>query len=262
MDPAFQLHKFTELRFEYYVSGRMLWFNDTPAVAGMLLGYAVELSLKHALIAGGVRDQRLLKSHKIHKIFEECESRNLIPAVEASQDLLLYISDMFNQRYPSQVLETAAEAENRGHAVSWNLGLVCAYDELMIQLDESLRAQCADDAVSIGLLAAHFVNRVQGRCFFHCNVAALKNAQSYREALIMEYEGSAAKMRAEGRTEQTIAYNTGLHGERLKTLSAAPASLWRYDKLATALGPDFEALGQYGYARDFVYPGRTIKFRV
>jgi hypothetical protein len=262
MDPAFQRRKFTELRLEYYVSGRMLWFNDTSSMAGMLLGYAVELSLKYILIAAGVTNQRLLNSHKVHKLFLECMTRKLIPNVEASEDLLLYVSDMFNQRYPSQVVETATEVESRGHALAWNPGLICGYDDLMIQLDDSLRRQCEDDTVSIGLLAAHFVNRVQGRSFFHCNVAALKNTATYRDALVREYEGSADRMKAEGLTEQTVQYNLGLHRQRLETWSAAPASVWHYDKMATAVGPDFETLRHYPHAKTFAYPGRTVKHGV
>ncbi len=166
MDVAFQRKKFTELRFEYYVSGRMLWFSDTMSIAAMLLGYAVELSLKYALIVSGVSHKGLLHGHKPLDIFLKCVEVGALPKVETSNDLLQYVSDMFNQRYPSQVIETSAEANARGHAIAQTLDLILSYDDLVIQLDDALRAYCADDFVSIGLLAAHFVNRPQGRGVF------------------------------------------------------------------------------------------------
>ncbi len=207
MDETFQRRKFTELRFEYYVSGRILWFNDTMSIAGMLLGYAVELSLKYALIIAGIKHRGLLNGHKPLNLFLKCEEIKAIPNVQASTDLLQYVSDMFNRRYPSQVVKTSAEANARGHAIGQSLDLILAYDDLIIQIDDALRERCSDDSVSIGLLGAHFVNRPQGKGFFHCNVAALKNTDIYRVLLEREYAGAEEEMKKQGLTEQTISYN-------------------------------------------------------
>jgi hypothetical protein len=259
MDAAFQRKKFTELRFEYYVSGRMLWFNDTMSIAGMLLGYAVELSLKYALILAGVTHKRLLHGHKPLDLFQKCVEVKAIPNVHASTDLFQYVSDMFNQRYPSQVVETSAEANARGHAIGQSLDLILAYDDLVIQLDDALRVRCSDDSVSIGLLGAHFINRPQGRGFFHCNVAALKNTAVYRGILEKEYAGAEEHMKNQGLTEETISYNLENHRQGLKTWQGAPSSIWNYPKVSTAIGPDFESLKDTEYAKDFTYPGRVIK---
>lgn len=259
MDAAFQRKKFTELRFEYYVSGRMLWFSDTMSIAGMLLGYAVELSLKYALITAGISHKGLLHGHKPLDLFLKCMTVGVIPQVQASTDLLQYVSDMFNQRYPSQVIETSAEANARGHALGQSLDLILAYDDLVIQLDDALRARCSNDSVSIGLLAAHFVNRPQGRGFFHCNVAALKNTLIYRGLLEKEYMDAEGQMKKQGLTEETISYNLENHRQRLKTWEGAPSSIWNYQKVSTAIGPDFDSLKAAEYAKGFTYPGRVIK---
>jgi hypothetical protein len=258
MEAVFQRKKFTELRFEYYVSGRMLWFNDTMNIAGMLLGYAVELSLKYALILAGVTHKRLLHGHKHLDLFQKCVEIKAIPGVQASTDLLQYVSDIFNQRYPSQVLETSAEANARGNAIGQRLDLILSYDDLVIQLDDALRVRCSDDSVSIGLLGAHFINRPQGRGFFHCNVAALKNSAVYRCILEKGYAGAKGRMKNQGLTEETISYNLENHRQRLKTWQGAPSSIWNYPKVSTAIGPDFEALKDTEYAKDFTYPGRVI----
>ena len=259
MDAAFQRRKFTELRFEYYVSGRLLWFNDTMSIASMLLGYAIELSLKYALISSGVSHIGLLHSHKHLDLFLKCAEVGAIPRVQASNDLLQYVSDTFNLRYPSQVIETSAEANARGHALGQSADLILAYDDLVIQLDDALRALCADDSVSIGLLASHFVNRVQGRAFFHCNVAALKNTPIYRGLLEKEYMGAEEQMKKQGLTEETISYNLHNHTKRLKTWEGAPAAIWQYQKVSTSIGPDFDSLKATEYAKGFSYPGRVSK---
>ena len=100
----------------------MLWFSDTMSIAGLLLGYAVELSLKYALVIAGVTHKGLLHGHKPLDLFQKCVEVEAIPGVQASTDLLQYVSDMFNQRYPSQVVETSAEANARGHAIGRRLG--------------------------------------------------------------------------------------------------------------------------------------------
>ena len=258
MDAAYQRMKFTELRFEYYVSGRVLWFNDTMSIAAMLLGYAVELSLKYILIVTGELDKKLRNKHEHLNLYRKCEEVGAIPRGQVSTELLQYVEDMFTQRYPSQALRTSAAANDRGHAIGQSLDLILVYDDLVIQLDEILWSLCSDTSVLIGLQAAHFVNRVQGRHFFHCNVAALKNTETYRNLLKEEYAAASAKMRAQGHTEETISYNLRNQELRLETWDAAPASIWRYKGLKTATGPDFEALQPAQYAKDFAYPGRVV----
>lgn len=263
MDRQFQKRKFTELRLEYYAAGRMLWFNDTMSIAAMLLGYAVELSLKQALVVAGASDKdKILYSHVIPDLFAECSARGCVSRMEVSSDLLVYVSDMLNQRYPSQVTQAVLAAEQRGHAIGQSLDLIVAYDDFIIQLDDSLRTQCSDDSVSVGVLAAHFVNRVQGRAFFHCNVAALRNTDLYREILTGEYQGAEQQMRAQGLTEDTIFYNLTNQNARLKVWAGAPQSIWEYEKLSTRVGPDFDTLKSAKYSRDFVYPGRAVKHQV
>jgi hypothetical protein len=64
---------------------------------------------------------------------------------------------------------------------------------------------------------------------------------------------------AQGLTAETIAYNLSNHKLRLETWTQAPASIWRYEKISTAIGPDFDTLKSVRFAKDFTYPGRVIR---
>jgi hypothetical protein len=93
-------------------------------------------------------------------------------------------------------------------------------------------------------------------------VAALKNTSIYRGLLEKEYTGAGEKMKKQGLTDETISYNLNNHRERLKTWEGAPASIWQYQKVSTAIGFDFDSLKATEYAKGFIYPGRVTKTAV
>lgn len=260
MDTVFQKSKFTELRFEYYSTGRALWFSDAMSVGAMLLGYAVELTLKYSLIAAGCENKQLLNSHKMVPLWQECGQIGALPGVSASEALLHYVTYMFNRRYPSQILNTNKEASDRGHSVGQALDDILAYDDLMVQMDDSLRRRYSDDSLSIGILAAHFINRRSGQAFFHSNAAVLRNIAEYRAILEKEYASSEEKMRKEGRSEETIKYNLRLHKERLATWERAPTSIWRSGGFSVHFGDSPHQFTGSKNATNFSHPV-LIKFK-
>lgn len=257
MDRKYQLAKFTELRFEYYSAGRTLWFTDNMETAAILLGYAVELTLKQILAASG-NDQSLMHSHNVVSLYVKANEVILKGSVPVTEDLLHFVTDRLHHRYPRQVEESVANAQKRGHAVCLALDIIAAYDDLIIGMDEWLRKSYPGENVSLGLLAAHFVNRVTGRAVFHCNSAALSRTELYKALLSREYEGAESTMTHQGLTPETIRYNLANHKARLAAWAEAPNGLWVANHLTTRFGEVFYETADAMRASSFVYPGRYV----
>jgi hypothetical protein len=255
MDIKYQRRKFTELRFEYYTSGRTLWFSDTMSIAGMLLGHSIELTLKHILIEKNSLGPADKNSHFLLPLYKQCETLDAITPGTIPHDLIQYVSDMLNQRYPSMAVATQKAAQKRNHAIGNAITLIHPYDELTLLLDESLQKLCPRSDISIGRMAAHFVNRPQGRSFFHCNIAASRRYDLYRDTLLEEYKDAEARMRKDGLNDQTISYNLQLHQQRLSTWLKAPNSIWHYEKLHANFMGSLEDLSDVDFISDFQYPG-------
>lgn len=262
MDREYQLRKFTELRLEYYSGGRTLWFNDNMETAAILLGYAVELSLKQILVASGNDvDEKLMNTHNVVALYAKANEVAINNAVPTTQDLLNFVTDRLHHRYPRQVEQAVKNAQKRGHAVSLALGEIAAYDHLIIGLDEWLRENYGNENVSLGLLAAHFVQRATARAVFHCNSAALSNSETYKELLRSEYKNSEIEMQERGLTPETIQYNLSNQKQRLDTWLQAPDNLWNANHLTTRFGTSFEETPPHLLASTFKYPGRHIGAR-
>jgi len=264
MEKDWQRRKFKELRFEFYVSGRTLWFSDTMSIAAMLLGHSVELHLKQALIEHDVtlaEHKEIKRRHDLTKLYSICKENGVYDDVLVSDELIVYISDMLHQRYPSQSVEASIKAEERGHAISRGIGVIQAYDDLIIQFDDSLRRKYGDKEISLGVQASHFVNRYQGRAFFHCNIGALRNIQYYHQVLEAEYNGAEEKFKKEGQTPETIQYNLSSHKQRLETFKGAPNSIWIFNKLIPHFSMPAEPPTAGCISEGFVYPGKIHKIK-
>ncbi len=259
MDREYQLRKFTELRLEYYSAGRTIWFNDNMETAAILLGYAVELTLKQILVASGNDgDERLMNSHNILALYAKADESTLKGAFPVTQDLLHFVTDRLHHRYPRQVEQSVAKAQKRGHAICLALNVISAYDDLIIGLDEWLRENYENENTSLGVMAAHFVNRVTGRAVFHCNSAALNISQKYNALITSEYENAEKEMTEQGLTPDTIQYNLNNQKQRLETWANAPDGLWVASHLSTVFGSNFFETPQEMLASDFKYPGRHV----
>lgn len=137
MDRKYQMTKFCELRFEYYSAGRTLWFTDNLETAAILLGYAVELTLKQILVASG-NDKSLMNSHNVVSLYSKANEHALRGEVPVTDDLLHFVTDRLHHRYPRQVEEAASNAQKRGHAICLSLDVVASYDDMIMGLDEWL----------------------------------------------------------------------------------------------------------------------------
>lgn len=259
MDREYQLRKFTELRLEYYSAGRTIWFNDNMETAAILLGYAVELTLKQILVASGNDgDEKLMNSHNILALFDKADKTALKGAVPVTQDLLHFVTDRLHHRYPRQVEQSVKKAQHRGHAICLALNVISSYDDLIISLDEWLRENYKNENTSLGIVAAHFVNRVTGRAVFHCNSAALNISQKYNTIITSEYENSEQEMKKQGLTPETIQYNLNNHKQRLEAWTSAPDGLWIANHLTTVFGNTFFKTPQELLACNFKYPGSYV----
>jgi hypothetical protein len=260
MEASFRRIKFTELRFQYYTAGRMLWFNDSMETGALLLGYAVESHLKHGLCelkADAPKD--LLFKHEFLRLYRYCVKNEIFTTVNASDDLLHFIEDRFHQRYPLQAVETSKRASNRGHAVCLSLDLISIYDAFVIALDDWLSQRLADVSTSIGVMASHLVNQVKGRAFYHCNCPALQKLPEYLRVIEEDYDDSESKQIAEGKTRETIEYNLANQRARLKTLRGGASELWIYRAFSTRFAlPDLQ--GWKVDLSSFQYPGRLWQF--
>lgn len=262
MDREYQLRKFTGLRLEYYSAGRTIWFNDNMETAAILLGYAVELTIKQILVASGNDDdEKLMKSHNILTLFAKADETTLKGAVPVTQDLLHFVTDRLHHRYPRQVEQSVKKAQKRGHAICLALNIISAYDDLIISLDEWLREKYENENTSLGVIAAHFVNRVTGRAVFHCNSAALNISKKYNALITSEYENSEKEMKEQGLTPETIQYNLNNQKKRLEAWASAPDGLWVAKHLTTVFGSAFIETPQEMQACNFKYPGRHVDGR-
>ena len=259
MDREYQLRKFTELRFEYYSAGRTLWFNDNMETAAILLGYAVELCLKQILVASGNDgDKKLMNSHNVLKLYARADETTLKGAVPVTHDLLHFVTDRLHHKYPRQVEEAVANAQKRGHAICLALNVIAAYDDLIIGLDEWLRENYENENASLGVMGAHFVNRVTGRAVFHCNSAALNISHIYNALITSEYANAEKEMQEQGLSPETIQYNLNNQKQRLETWALAPDGLWVASHLTTVFGNNYVETPQEMRASDFKYPGRHV----
>jgi hypothetical protein len=68
MEKDWQRKKYKELRFEYYVAGRNLWFSDMMSVGAVLLGYSVEFHFKQALIEHDTKFEKDRRVSSLHNL--------------------------------------------------------------------------------------------------------------------------------------------------------------------------------------------------
>src|SRR5687767_4485197 len=107
----------TLLRFEFYVAARALWFNGCHSIGAMNFGYAAETSLKHLLAERqGATLSKETWRHNIEKLVNQCRELGLLDDY-LSDDIVHYLDDRLNFRYPSQRTATATEAHQRDHAI-------------------------------------------------------------------------------------------------------------------------------------------------
>ena len=250
MDDQQQIRDWTKQRYEYYVAGRTLWFNNQMEMGAMMLAYSVEAHMKQVLSQQKKPPRKLLYGHDILGLFEKSTELNLFTDLEVSNDLLRYAQDNFHRRYPSQTRETIQDAMSRGHCLAMDPCLIFAYDDLILQLDESVYRYSGTVKASIAARGATLVDCFDGRLFFHCNYPAIDRL----EYIIKLHEEALSTLLKE-EPEKIHEINKRSHKGRLVILSDK-------NKLLTAdiglvrVSPAQGSKSPCNYANDFTYPGR------
>ena len=249
MDIESNIREWTKQRYEYYVAGRTLWFNNQMQTGALMFAYAIEAHIKHLLSNHRNCPRKLLYSHDIPILFEKSIELDLFTDVEVSDDLLRYAQDNFHRRYPSQTNETIKAASDRGHALFMDPGLVIAYDDLILQMDYSIYKKFGTPKASVAAMAAQLVDCADGRFFFHSNHAALDHLN---EILKMHEESLALLLKEEDEAIHEI--NRRSFKERLATLSNKEI-LVAIDGLMR-VSPGHQQTTFKSFAKNFTYPGR------
>jgi len=173
--------QFSVLRTDYYNSGRLLLLNSCLHGAGIMLGYAIELSCKVALNETGVKGGSIVYSHDLTDLFSQCCDNGVFRSVMVSSEFLEYANDRLHQRYPSQQREVLERASRQHRVVHIGVQDLEAYDDFLIQMDDALASHTKDDFVSVGVRNASSADTYAARAFFHCNGPAILRLQRYTD---------------------------------------------------------------------------------
>ncbi|MBZ0113008.1 MAG: hypothetical protein K8J08_11135 [Thermoanaerobaculia bacterium] len=170
------------LRFDSYVSGRLLTFDGSSHTAPSALAYALEYSLKAALaeLRGGLVPAATLRCHDFPKLYHTCLDHDLLTQTYVSDDFLEYAQHHFERRYPSGQARVLQERKY------WTFGRedLTTYDDCLLQIDRGLDEIYASSEWSLGnrALTIHGRNRLS-RAFFHDNVYAIARLPEYRRSV-------------------------------------------------------------------------------
>ncbi len=162
------------LRYSYYSSGRNELLLGNFDAAGILLGYAVETSFKHALLESGYDNKAILHSHDIRKLRSACKGTLALPHLEVSDDFLDYINDHFKPRYPSLKDQVIKGVEARSGFLTFGPLLLSWYDDVMFQIDNWIYEYTGDVLASCFFRATADLLNLKGALFFHGNYHACK----------------------------------------------------------------------------------------
>jgi hypothetical protein len=248
--------EWTQQRYEYYLSGRTLWFHNQSQPGAIMLGYAVEAHLKHGMNVHKSSFppklfNRLIYKHDIPTLFERSRAAGLFSDVEVSGDLLLFVQDNFHRRYPSQTQETARNARCRGHFLANTPALIHAYDDFILQLDWSLYRSINDIRASVTLMGAKGVKSLGDRLFFHSNHAAIDQLTGIQRLLDEDWDLFSKE---EDDDERLHALNKPEYLERRVHLSDANNLLMAEHHLISV--PRQPNTTFRVSAKAFAYPGR------
>lgn len=178
--------EWTDLRLESYISGRRLIGDGMFHVGLMVMGYAVEYSLKHALYEFNGKIVRLKDfakikySHNLSDIYKYGVTNGLFKDILVSDDFLKYITDNFdNYRYPEQIIKNRGNILKDGRAVSAGCYYINYYDDLIIQIDNHILKNTNNPDSSIGFKALCMADDNYSVLFFSRNIYAFLKLDYY-----------------------------------------------------------------------------------
>lgn len=184
------LAQWTSLRFDYYWAGRTLLFSNQAQMGVLMLGYAIEAHFKHLISADGTIERKYSFAHDFSGAFNVLRNAGYFQDVHVSSDLLDFVEDNFDRRYPSQTSRTIKRANSKGRPVSMAPDVIIPYDDFILQLDMSLTNVFGTPEASVLMRGIKVIGCAGGHFFFHCNYAAvarldtgLKLCEQYLELL-------------------------------------------------------------------------------
>jgi hypothetical protein len=219
-----------------------LAINQLFAMAGINLGYAVELALKFVLLLNGYQKPGLYK-HEVSELYADAVSGGFIPPLRTSEDFLLLVDERLNSRYPSMITNHLAQKLEDGGVYAFAIDMLHCYDDFILQLDDAIVAATKDCRASIGFRSCRELQSARGRIFFHCNDHAFGRISRYQEMLASTRE-------------------PGDEYEALAPLLREPAQLWNFPGLLAyrPWGPkkDWWPASEFRFPR---FEGNQVKFR-
>lgn len=203
--------RFKELRQSYYIAGRCLLINQLFGMAGINLGYCIELSLKFVLAFHGHPKSELMK-HDVDRYYQKVISHGYIPALEISSDFLRFITERLNSRYPTMITKQLAQHQAESRAYVFPIDMLHCYDDFILQLDDAISEAAQDPRISIGFRSCRELLHIRGRIFFHCNDHAFARISHYKTLLVSNR-------------------NEGDDFDRIDMILSHPEELWNFKGL-------------------------------
>lgn len=180
--------KWTMLRFDFYVAGRVLWFNSCWTIGAMNFGYAAETTLKHMLAERpDAKTDKQTYKHNLSELVSQCKDAGILDNY-ISDDLVHYMNDRLHFRYPSQQRQSAENARERDHGIGQSFSDIVALDDAILHLDEAVVRMTGDSQASVLLRGAGSLDSASGNAFFHSNDAAVKRIGTARRHLLEHRE--------------------------------------------------------------------------
>lgn len=246
-------YQWTDLRYRYYLAGRTLLFNNQIQSGVLMLGYAVEAHFKHILSFALNISKKHSFGHNFFDTYKLLQDNGYFQDVDVSDDLILFVEDNFDRRYPSQTNRTINRANARGHAVCMAPDVIINYDEFIIQLDQSLIKKINDPEASILAMGAQQVDCGGSEYFFHNNYSALE-----RINLAIQLCEKCLESLKQRETEPVYNLNVKSHNERLALLRNTDLLL-KSDRVNMFITPAGGVEGALQAAKNFIYPGRHVE---
>ena len=154
--------RFKELRQSYYIAGRSLLINQLFGMAGINLGYCIELSLKFILAYKGYAKKELYRHH-LANLYDLVIDEGHLPRQNASSDFVRFADERLNARYPMMLAENAEANEAESRANVFTIDMLHCYDDLILQLDDAIVEAVDNAQVSIGFRSCRDLQGVKGR---------------------------------------------------------------------------------------------------
>lgn len=245
-------YQWAKLRYDYYLAGRTLLFNNQLQSAVMMLGYAVEAHLKHLLAFDNSIKKKMQYGHDFIGSINHLISKKYLQDVDINEDLIHFVTDNFDRRYPSQTDGTVKRANARGHAICMAPNVIINYDELILQLDMSVTKVAGTPEASILMQAAFQIDCNGAHYFFHNNFSAISRLNTAIELCEKKLD-----LLRKNESEEVYKINVRAHKERLTRLKDTK-QLLKSPSIGTFVNPKGGMDGALTSVKDFVYPGKTF----